>query len=221
MSSNGKNTGNRYGSLSIAMHWLMLLLLIAVYASINLHDAFPKGSELRAGFKTWHFMLGFAVFMLVGARLVIRFLSGPAPRITPPVARWQLTAAHAMHAALYAFMIAMPLLGWLTLSAGGKPIPFFGLEFPALIGPDKGLASGLKEIHETIGILGYYLIGLHAVAALFHHYVTRDDTLLRMLPGARVPSRARWEAVVPDSLQRDRVEIKAAAPQSRPRYRRA
>ena len=181
-----RNTTERYGSLSVGMHWLMLLLLVAVYATINLADAFPKGSDLRAAMQTWHFMLGLSVFVLVGARLVIRFLSGPAPGIEPQVPAWQLRAAHTVHAALYVFMIGMPLLGWLALSAGGKPIPFFGLELPALLGADKNLASSLKEVHETIGTLGYWLIGLHAAAALFHHYVTHDTTLARMLPGARV-----------------------------------
>ncbi len=187
---NWKNTGSRYGSLSITMHWLMLLLLVSVYVSINLHDLAPKGSELRAAFKTWHFMLGLSVFLLLGARLAIRFLSGPAPRIEPPAGRRQLAAARAMHLVLYAFMIAMPLLGWLALSAGGKPIPFFGLELPALIGPSKGMASTFKEVHETIGTIGYYLIGLHALAALIHHYIMRDDTLARMLPGARSQLRS-------------------------------
>jgi len=68
------------------------------------------------------------------------------------------------------------------LSAAGKPIPFFGLELPALVAPDKALASQVKELHETIGKVGYVLIGLHAVAALFHHHVMKDDTLTRMLP---------------------------------------
>ncbi len=179
---NWKNTANRYGSLSIAMHWLMLLLLVGVYAAINLHDLAPKGSELRAAFKTWHFMLGLSVFGLVGARLAIRFLSGPAPRIEPENPLWQRRLAGAVHAALYVFMIGMPLLGWLALSAGGKPIPFFGLELPALIGQSKDIASSLKDIHEMIGTAGYYLIGLHAAAALVHHYVMRDNTLVRMLP---------------------------------------
>lgn len=193
MNWNWKNTGSRYGSLSIAMHWLMVLLLVAVYAAINLHDLAPKGSELRAALEAWHFMLGLSVFALVGARLAIRFLSAPAPGIEPPLARWQLKAAHFAHAALYVFMIAMPLLGWLALSAGGKPIPFFGLELPALMAADKGAASSLKEVHEAIGTFGYYLIGLHAAAALFHHYVMRDNTLVRILPAARAllrPKRA-------------------------------
>ena len=76
---NLKNTTDRYGSLSIGMHWLMLLLLIGVYACINLREAFPRGSDLREGLKMWHFMLGLAVFALVFVRLAIR-LSGAPPR---------------------------------------------------------------------------------------------------------------------------------------------
>ncbi len=88
-----------------------------------------------------------------------------------------------MHYALYGLMLGLPLIGWLVLSLGGKPIPFFGLELPALVTENKGLSKQVKEIHETIGTIGYYLIGLHAFAALFHHYVFRDNTLRRMLPG--------------------------------------
>ena len=71
------------------------------------------------------------------------------------------------------------------MSAGGKTIPFFGLELPALVGADKAFAGSVKEIHETIGTIGYYLVGLHAAAALYHHYFVHDDTLRRMLPQRR------------------------------------
>ncbi len=70
-----------------------------------------------------------------------------------------------------------------SLSVAGKPIPFFGLQLPALVGADKALADSLKEIHETIGAVGYYLVAVHAAAALLHHYGMRDNTLRRMLPG--------------------------------------
>jgi cytochrome b561 len=76
----------------------------------------------------------------------------------------------------------MPLLGWLILSAKGEPIPFFGLQLPALIGESRKVAEWVKEIHEFIGTTGYFVIGLHAAAALFHHYFVRDNTLRRMLP---------------------------------------
>ncbi len=93
--------------------------------------------------------------------------------------------AAAMQLALYLFLVVMPLLGWLTLSAKGASIPFFGLQLPTLIGPDKALSRNLEDIHETIGTVGYYLVGTHAAAALFHHHFMRDDVLLRMLPRGR------------------------------------
>lgn len=181
-STTGSRAGNHYHPLSISMHWLTLLLLIAVYALIELRGLYPKDSDPREMMKLWHNMLGLTVFGLAFVRLALRFMF-TTPPITPAPPAWQQHLAAAMHLALYAFLIAMPLLGWLTLSAKGKPIPFFGLELPALIGIDQPLAKNIEEIHETIGTIGYYLIGLHAAAALFHHYSMRDDTLLRMLPG--------------------------------------
>ena len=176
-----RNSTDRYGSLSIGLHWLMLLLLAAVYACIELRVLFPKGSDPREALKLWHFMLGLSVLVLVSLRLVIHMI-GPVPRIEPDPARWQNLLAKLMHVALYTLMIGMPLAGWLVLSADGKPIPFFGLELPALIGESKKVAELAKEIHETGGTVGYFLIGIHAAAALFHHYVVRDNTLRRMLP---------------------------------------
>ena len=62
----------RYGRLSIALHWLMLLLIAAVYATIELKGNFAKGSEPRELLKHWHFMLGMTVFALVWLRLIAR-----------------------------------------------------------------------------------------------------------------------------------------------------
>ena len=80
-------------------------------------------------------------------------------------------------------MIGMPLLGWLILSGEGKPVPFYGLELPGLIAENEALAEDIEDIHKTIGEIGYYLIGLHTLAALFHHYFLKDNTLRRILPG--------------------------------------
>ena len=181
------NTPARYGALSIAMHWLMLLLIAAVYATVELHEAFPKGGAVRDGLVTWHNMLGLTVFVLVWTRLAIRAW-GATPLITPPPVAWQARVAHWVHIALYAVMIIAPLLGWLVLSARGKPIPFFGFELPALMGPNKALGRTVKEVHEFVATTGYFLIGAHALAALFHHYVMRDNTLTRMLPRRHSPS---------------------------------
>ncbi len=176
-----KNTPSRYGSLPAGLHWLMLVIFIGLYACTELRTLYPKGSDLRELLKSWHYMLGMLTFVLVWLRLAARF-SGPTPDITPPPPAYQQLASKLLHLALYALMIVMPLLGWLALSAAGKHIPFFGLEFPPLIAPDKELVKTIEEVHETIGNAGYFLIGLHAAAALYHHFVVHDNTLLRMLP---------------------------------------
>lgn len=176
-----KNTNQRYGSLSIALHWLMFLLMVAVYATIELRELFPKGSDPREAMKALHFMLGLSVLLLVVLRIYARATS-PSPAITPALSASRNLAAKLGHLALYALMIGMPILGWAVLSAAGKPVPFFGLELPALINENKDTAKSLKELHETIGELGYYLIGIHVLAALYHHHIRKDDTLTRMLP---------------------------------------
>lgn len=176
-----KNTSQRYGMLAMGLHWIMLLLLLAVYASINLRELFPAGSELRLAFKAAHFMLALSVLLLVSSGLYAR-LSAPTPGILPALAPWQRRSSALVHCALYALMFCMPVLGWLVLSAGGKPSPFLGLELPALMAKNKALAGTLKDLHETIGTAGYFLIAAHAAAGLYHHYIQRDNTLARMLP---------------------------------------
>lgn len=175
------NSNKRYGSLSIGLHWLMLLLLIAVYACIELREIYPKGSDPREALKTWHFMLGLVIFPLALIRLGISITSYH-PQIEPCPPKWQKISAILVHSALYVLLVGMPLLGWLLLSASGKTIPFFGLNLPALIVKNKEIADLTKEIHEFGGTVSYFLIGLHTVAALFHHYYIRDNTFKRMLP---------------------------------------
>jgi superoxide oxidase len=169
----------RYGRLSIVLHWITLALLIGVYACIELREMYPRGSELREALKMWHFMLGLTVFVLVWVRIAAR-LMGNTPPIVPTAPRWQLIIANIVELALYGLMIVLPILGWVTLSAEGKPIPYFGVQLPALVGESKALAERTEELHVTLATVGYFLIGLHAAAALFHHYVRRDNTLERM-----------------------------------------
>ena len=109
-----------YARSMIAMHWLMALLIAAVFALIELREIFPKGSVPRETMKSLHFSLGLAVLALVVLRLVVR-VSTRTPPIEPRPAAWQTLLAHGAHLALYGLMIAMPVLGWLLLSAAGKP----------------------------------------------------------------------------------------------------
>lgn len=170
---------SRYSTPSIVMHWLTVVVFIGIYAAINVADMFPKDSDARQLAKNLHFSLGLLVFGLVWLRIVLRVFGG-TPAIVPPPPNWQAKLGKLLHLALYALMVLLPLVGWAVLSARGKPIVFFGLDVPALIGENKSLGRTLKDLHELGGNLGYFLIGGHAVAALYHHYVVRDNTLRRM-----------------------------------------
>jgi cytochrome b561 len=174
-----KTTTQRFSIPSIAMHWLMVLVFIGIYIAVNLIDVFPKGSDSRQLAKNLHFSLGLLVFGLFWLRVAFRLL-GNTPAIVPAPPIWQEKLAKLGHLALYAIMLLMPLLGWAALSAFGKPIPFFGLELPALLAPDKELGRSIMEVHELGGNLAYFLIGGHALAALYHHYFMKDNTLRRM-----------------------------------------
>lgn len=176
-----EENADRYSSITVAIHWFMLLQLAAVYLSMEARGIFPKGSEAAQSMKTWHYMLGLSVLLVVLLRVAVR-LASSAPAITPAPPQWQLKLATALQVAMYALMFLLPLAGWALLSAKGTPVPFFGLELPALMAPDKQIAKFIKEVHEAGGTIGYFLIGAHAAAALFHHYFVRDDTLRRMLP---------------------------------------
>ncbi len=165
--------------LSVGLHWLMLVLIVAVYACVELSEAFPKGSAARGALRTWHYMLGLTVFVLVWLRIAAA-LAVTVPPVRPAMPQWQRLAARTVQGALYVLMVGMPLLGWLVLSARGEPVPFFGLQLPALVDRSSAFAHLAAEVHETGAAVGYILVGLHAAAALFHHYALGDDTLRRM-----------------------------------------
>jgi cytochrome b561 len=170
-----------YSPALIALHWITALVFVGIFAAVELHEYYPKGDPTRDLLMLAHKSLGITILLLVIVRIFIRSRN-PAPLIIPVPRAWQTALAHSTHAALYAAMIAMPLLGWLMSNAAGRPAPFFGFELPFLIGENKDLAGTLKEVHEFIGSALYYVIGLHAFAALAHHYAFKDNTLGRMLP---------------------------------------
>lgn len=173
------NTVSRYSPILIGLHWFMFILLIAVFTTIEIRSLFPRGSDPRELVKALHFMFGIVVLLLVVVRLGVR-LSSPTPAIVPTPGIIENILAKIMHLSLYVFMIFMPIAGWIILSAEGHGVPFFGLELPPLIDKNEALAEQVEEIHKLVGEIGYYLIGLHVLAGLFHHYVKRDNTLKRI-----------------------------------------
>ena len=172
----------RYDAVAIAFHWLMFVLVAAAYAAIELRGYTDKGTAARMLAMEVHKWAGALVLALIVPRLLWRVVRGcPASEPYPRAAR---LAAAAMHGLLYLFLLGQPILGLLMTNAAGRvlTVPLLGIGLPPLIAPDPGLKDLLGDTHETLGKAFYLVIGLHAMVALFHHYMLSNNTLRRMLP---------------------------------------
>lgn len=171
----------RYSKPQIVLHWLILLLITITYSAIELKGFIPKPNPWHDYVKIIHFNTGIwvLIFMLVRVYLKKKHTS-PAISPTPPT--WQTGLSHLAHSLLYLGFIALPILGISLLFIAGKSWPLLGMSMPIISTPDKDMAGSIKNIHELIANTGYFVIGIHAIAALYHHYVMKDDTLVRMMP---------------------------------------
>ncbi|MFS8064282.1 MAG: cytochrome b [Luteimonas sp.] len=172
----------RYSPGMRRLHWLMAVLVLAVYLLIEQRGLFARDTPQRAAMMQGHFWVGLSILLLAVWRLGLR-VRNVVPPITPALPGWQAMPAKLLHLALYAFIVIMPLLGLATAWTDGKVLylPFTDIVVPALLAPDKPLAHQLEDLHGTIGEIFYWVIGLHVLAALYHHVWRRDDTLRRML----------------------------------------
>jgi cytochrome b561 len=178
----------------IAFHWLTALLVAASFSVAWTRNAMDDLAA-RAFWLDVHRTIGFAVLALTGLRLALRWGAGPVSRRGDlPLGMWM--ASRATHLLIYAGLIAMPLLGWAQSSARARHFKLFGLPVPSLVRHDPDLAERLGSWHTQLGWVLLGLIGLHALAALYHHYVLRDHVLRAMLPlpAARAEMFVRGEA---------------------------
>lgn len=173
---------SRYSVGLRRLHWLMAILIALAYIAIEQRGLFERGTAARFAMMQSHFWIGIGIFILAWVRIVQRFKHG-SPRISPRMPGWQLGISHLFHFALYAFFIVMPILGMMTVWTDGKElfVPFTDIAFPRLMAENKELGHQLEELHHDIGEAFYWVIGLHVVAALYHHFIRRDNTLERML----------------------------------------
>ncbi|HEY4294946.1 MAG TPA: cytochrome b [Paraburkholderia sp.] len=169
---------DRYTSPAIFFHWAIVLLIALAYLAIEIRG--PKGSDSRAFWTSVHYLAGTLVLAFSVLRLVWRLWAGAPEELAGN--RMLTFLARAAHLALYVFIFAQPLLGMLTVNAGGRPVtlPWVNLSF-TLIGADSIGRHLLKNTHEWLGNLFYWVIGLHALAAIAHHVVFKDRTLRRMI----------------------------------------
>ncbi len=171
----------KYALSRRALHWSIAVLLVAAFILIEFRGEFARGSLGRTVMVQGHFWVGIAILALMLPRLLLA-VRRPAPPVLPPLPAWQALPAKAGHLLLYAMLLVQPLLGIATAWADGKQIlvPFTAVALPALIAADKDFAHQLEDIHKLVANGFYIVVGLHVLAALYHHFGRRDNTLRRM-----------------------------------------
>ena len=172
-----------YTSVARALHWVVALFVVLQFVFIFTAEALPREDEMRDTFFHLHFSTGFTVLVLATWRLVYRFMNPPpAPEHgQPPLLKRAALAAHWL---MYLLIFALPITGWMLVATAGGAIDWYWLaEIPNFIGKNEVLHEQLEEVHEILGWLLLVVASIHLLAALWHHFIRKDDTLRRMLTG--------------------------------------
>ena len=172
---------HQYTATAKSLHWLMAVMLFGLLALGLYMTDLPLSPE-KLKLYSWHKWAGVTVFLLLLFRLLWR-IKNPPPPLPESMPKALQLVAHAGHFGLYALMFAIPLSGWLMSSAKGFQTVYFGvLPIPDLIEKNRELGHLLAEVHETLSWLFIILLVGHIAAALKHHFIDKDDILIRMLP---------------------------------------
>ena len=173
-------TTKRYSKIAIGLHWAIALLIFSAFPiGLYMHDL--KLSPTKLHLYSYHKWIGITVLMLAVLRVLWRATHKP-PALH--LARWQEVASGIVHGFLYLLILAVPMTGWLMSSAKGVKTVWLGIfPLPDLVAKDKALDHILSNVHTALNYTLLVLVVLHIAAALKHHFVDRDDVLLRMLPG--------------------------------------
>ncbi len=174
-------------------HWLTAALIAFTYVL-----AFSIRSAQSAEQLAWSLMLhrstGVAIVVLTLVRLRVR-THVALPAWPADLPRWQQIATTTSERALYHFLLVQPALG-IAGSVLHGDVVLFGIPVPQLVPRDRLLAREILAMHRGVGLSLLALIAVHVAAALHHHFIRRDDILLRMLPriSARPGAKARQRA---------------------------
>lgn len=177
-----KNTKTAYGWISIMLHWLMAITIFGMFGlglymvELTYYDAWYKGSL------DLHKSIGILLFGLLLLRTLWRWISINPSSADKHASKFEITSAHLVHLGLYLLMFTLMLTGYLISTADGRGIDVFELftvpAIPFSIDNQEDIAG---EIHEILAWALVVLAGVHALAAIKHHFINKNNTLVRML----------------------------------------
>jgi len=183
-----RNTTSGYGRVAILFHWTMAVLIFGMLGlGLYMHNQ-PLTEPRTFQLYQLHKSVGFVVLALAVLRLLWR-LFNPSPKLPEGMHPLERIGAHLGHTGLYALLFALPVSGWLMVSASpwGIPTVLFNLlpvphlPVPEALGDQEQAEALFKILHEYGAYLLIALIAVHVAAAFKHHLIARDDTLKRMV----------------------------------------
>ena len=177
-----------YSSLQKWLHWtIAALILVQLSVGVSL-SRLGEGALTNALYEL-HKSFGLTVLALALVRIAVRSGRG-APPLEPNIPGWQRAAAYASHYALYTLIVLVPVAGWTATSAGYPPVNYFWtIPVTLPIEQNEHWANRVYWLHAALALALALVALVHAGAALHHHFIRRDRTLLRMLPGTDVTAR--------------------------------
>lgn len=181
-----KNTNSSYGVISILNHWIGAFLFLGSLAMglyMQLMPRSPQKEEVLYG----HQVLAYGVLVFVAVRILWKMMT-PTPKIIRSFALWEMYLAKAVHSLLFWSLLIMPLSGWFILNALNQDVVVYqNYVLPRIIEPSDVVAFSSTLVHKYLGQVVLFILCLHILGSLKHHFVDRDKTLSRMLRPER-----RW-----------------------------
>ena len=171
-----------YTRTARVLHWLTAALIITMIV-VGLVMGNISNGPLQNTLYTLHKSTGILLIPIILYRLIYRLMNPPPP-LPADIPAIQKLAAEGLHWGFYAILIAQPIIGWIATSAYRAPLPFFWLfELPPIAAENRAFSEQAFAVHRALGILLAFLISGHVAAALFHHFVRKDNVLMRMVRG--------------------------------------
>jgi len=175
------NTNQSYGSIAKFFHWLIaLLVIILLIVGYSMDQIGDKSIKLQVF--NLHKLFGLTVLALITLRLLWRW-ANPVPLLPPEMALWEKTLEKTVKLFFYIALFIMPLSGWTFSTAAGHPPHIGSYTLAAPFVPlSKTLADQIFNIHAAFAVIVIGLLCLHIAGAFKHHFINKDNILLRMLP---------------------------------------
>jgi len=177
-----RNSPERYGIISQTLHWIIVVFVSIQFVVGSIAADLPLGMQ-RLILLSRHKSIGMTIFILMILRLLWR-LSNQVPLLPAEMSSHEQRLARLIHWLFYILLLCIPVAGWINSSASNLTVSWFGIfNWPDLVEPDKYIATIAKGTHKILVWTLLAIISLHTMAALRHHFILKNNILIRMIPG--------------------------------------